>query len=183
MSRSCPAGGPWRSVVERSWMVAPARRRAFLGYGNGGARSSADAATKRARASAVIAQSARPESPSCVLRFPFFSLRSPPFVAGAPGCSASRSSCDGYTLPPPKTVALTGNAVCEHAQAQPTSFHQHPRPHEVGNCEVNDATNDALCRDWIRPRSPTTRAYGAQIEEVATTHRRFARFPRRFNRD
>src|SRR5450432_3407961 len=63
--------------------------------------------------------------------------------------------------------------------AQPSSFHQHPRPHEVGDCEVNDATNDALCRDWIRPRSPTTRAYGAQIEEVATTHRRFARFPRR----
>ena len=62
--------------------------------------------------------------------------------------------------------------------ACPCSFHQHSRPHEVGNCEVNDATNDASSRDWIRPRSPTTRAYGAQIEEVATTHRRFARFPR-----
>jgi hypothetical protein len=62
--------------------------------------------------------------------------------------------------------------------AQPCRFHQHPRPHEVGNCEVNDATNDASCRDWIRPRTPTTRAYCAQIEEVATTHRRFARFPR-----
>ncbi len=38
-------------------------------------------------------------------------------VAGAPGCSVSRSSCDGYTLPAPKTVALTGNAACQLAQA------------------------------------------------------------------